>query len=135
MIKPILRFLLMLSLIAIVGLGILAAIAWSVWPLDGTTFAIDRESIALSGLQGWHPLAAVAFGVVAAIVGICIAILAVSFALLCTALGLGLALLAVAGSLGLVAAPFLLIGWLVWRLARPRPAPAASPSAGALPAA
>jgi hypothetical protein len=135
MIKSILRFLLTLALIAIVGLGVLAVIAWSVWPLDGTSFAIDREGLTLSGLQGWHPLAAVGFGIVAAVVGICIAILAVSFALVSTALGLGLALLAVAGSLGLVATPFLLVGWLVWRLARPRPMPAASPAAGALPAA
>ncbi|RZU01207.1 hypothetical protein [Rivibacter subsaxonicus] len=49
--------------------------------------------------------------------------------LLALALGIGLPLLAVFGVLAVLASPLLLLGWLVWRLVRGGPAPAAPAAA------
>ena len=44
------------------------------------------------------------------------------------ALGIAFGLLTAAASVALVLSPFALIGWLLWRLFRERPAPVAAPS-------
>jgi len=106
-----------LLLLAIVFAALLAA-AWFALPLDGTTITVDGETFSLADLSGWEVAALFAFGVAAALVALIVAAAAVAFGLVVALLGIGVGILATVASLALVASPFLLVGWLVWRAVR-----------------
>ena len=115
---------LLLSLTVVVAVAV--AIAWAVLPLDGITVTVDGRTFALADLQGWR--AAVAFSIAAALVVIAIV---VASTLAIVSLGFGVigmvfGLLTAAASLTLVLSPFALVGWLVWRHVRERPAAVAA---------
>jgi hypothetical protein len=113
-----------LALLAMVVAALLA-VAWLAFPLDGTTITIDGETFSLANLSGWQVVAIFAFGVAVALAALLVAAVAVLLALVVAVLGIAVGVLATVASLALVASPFLLIGWLVWRAVRkPRPAAA-----------
>jgi hypothetical protein len=108
--------------------AVLLAMAWATLPLDGVTVTVHGQSFALAELQGVR--AAVAFCIAVAVV-----VIAIVAALTMALVGLGFGvigmvfgLLTAAASLALVLSPFALIGWLLWRALRERPAPVASTS-------
>ena len=108
--------------VALVVAGLLAA-AWSMLPLDGTALVLDGERFSLADLHGTR--AALFSAVVVAVV-----VAVVSAAIVAGVVGLGVGLLSLAfggvvvvGTLAIVALPFALAAWLVWRLVRARPAP------------
>jgi hypothetical protein len=106
-----------LLLLAVVVAAVLAVSLYAL-PLDGTTVTVDGETFSLANVSASQAVAAFAIAVVATVVGLIIAALAIAFALLVAALGIGIGLLATVASLALVASPFLLLGWLVWRAVR-----------------
>jgi hypothetical protein len=111
-----------LILLPIVALTIMALV-WSMTSLDPMSVTIDGETVALSGISGWHAALLVIALASTVLLGLVIAALAVVFVLGIAALGIVVAVLATAAALALVSSPLLLIGWLIWRLARPAPAP------------
>jgi len=118
---------LLVLVIAIVVVAAAIAAAWAAWPLDGTTLWIDGEHFSLADLSGGHAAAAFAIALVATVAALALAACAVVVGLAVAALGIAVGVLATAASLALVAAPFVLVGWLVWRaLRKPRPPPAAA---------
>ena len=106
-----------LLLLAIVVTRALA-VAWQALPLDGTTITIDGERFSLGSLSGGHAAAAFAIGVVVTMAALVVAAVAIVFAIVVAALGVGLGVVATVASLALVASPFLIVGWLVWRAVR-----------------
>jgi len=117
-----------LALLAIF-IAALLAVAWFALPLDGTTITIDGETFSLADLSAWQVVATFAFGVAVALAALLVAAVAVLLALVVAVLGIGVGVLATVASLALVASPFLLVGWLVWRAVRkPRPAATAAPA-------
>ena len=111
MIKTLSRALAIGLLMLTVVVTILMAAAWTTLPLAGThAFLFFVGAVA-----------AVAIALVAAfaltVFGLCLG-----------ALGIAVGLVATIASLALVVAPFALIGWLLWRLLRGRPAPAIATS-------
>ena len=117
-----------LLLLAIVIAAVLAVSLYAL-PLDGTTVTVDGETFSLGNVSASQAVAAFAIAVVATVVGLIVAAFAIAFALLVAALAIGIAILATVASLALVASPFLLVAWLVWRAVRgPRHA---SPSTAA----
>ncbi|MDQ2736859.1 MAG: hypothetical protein ABI330_18675 [Caldimonas sp.] len=113
------RALVTLFLLALLALVAVLAVAWVALPLDHTTITVDGETVALSGLGGWHAGAVILVAALAVLIGLIVAALAVVFAFALAALGVVVALVAVLASLALVASPFLFIGWLIWLLVRP----------------
>ena len=108
--------------------AVLVAVAWAVFPLGRITLAFDGTTYSLADLHGWDAvlvfLAAVAV-VVAALVA---AFGAVVLALAVGAIGLSVGLLATVASIAIVVGPFVLVGWLLWRVVRRHP-PAATVAA------
>jgi hypothetical protein len=110
------------TLLLVLGLVIAAllAAAWAMLPLEHVALTLDGESFSLADLHG---TSAVLF-FVAAVAVMMSAFVAVMFAVV-VGLGFGaIGLVATIASLALIAAPFILVGWLVWRALRARPAPA-----------
>ena len=101
--------------------AVLVATVWAALPLDGVSVTVDGETFSFAGLEG--PRAAFYFliAVVAIVVAILATLAIVVVGLALGALGVAFGLLATLASLALVAAPFVLIGWIVWRLLRQRP--------------
>jgi hypothetical protein len=85
-----------LLVLTIVVAAALAA-AWIALPLDGTTITIALVVT----------LAALVVAAIAVVLGLAVAVL-----------GIAVGVLATVASLALVASPFLLVGWLVWRAVR-----------------
>ncbi len=115
------RALMALILFALVALVILLCLCGSLLPLGHITVAIDGDTISLSGISGWQAalvITALAVGVLLVLV---VAALAVVFALGVAAIGGALGLLVAVVTLALLTSPLLLVGWLIWRLARPAP--------------
>jgi len=105
----------------LLGAAIALAIAHSdPHALGQALIRIDGNEITLAGLDA-HPLAALLAGIVVALVGLVIVPLAICVPLVAIAFGLAVALLAIAGTAALLFSPLLLLGWIVWRLARPAP--------------
>lgn len=113
------RFLVTAMAAVLVTLIVVLALAWSALPLEQTTITIDGESVALSGLDGWHGAIIIVAGAVAVLLGLVVAVLAVVVALGAAALGVAIALAAVLTVLALVGSPLVFLGWLVWLAVRP----------------
>jgi|KBSMisStandDraft_5_1062788.scaffolds.fasta_scaffold1072261_1 hypothetical protein len=119
-----------LLLLAIVIAAVLAVSLYAL-PLDGTTVTVDGETFSLANISASQAVAAFAVAVVATVAGLIVAAVAIAFALLVAALGIGIGILATVASLALVASPFLLVGWLVWRAVRAPRQASAPPTAPA----
>jgi hypothetical protein len=102
--------------------AVLIATAWFALPLDGVTVTAHGQSFSLADLQGPQIVVAFCIAVAAVVVAIVAALTMVVVGLAFGALGLAFGLLTAAASLAFVLSPFALIGWLLWRLFRERPA-------------
>ena len=90
--------------------------------LGQAVISIDGDRVTFSELHG-HPLVGFAVGTAVALVALVLVPIVVCVPLLAVALALAVAVLALAGTAALVLSPLLILGWIVWRLARPgRPA-------------
>jgi hypothetical protein len=105
--------------------AMLLATAWWVLPLDGVTMTVRGETYSLADLHGPRAVVAFCIAVAAVVIALIAAPVMVVVSIGFGALGLAFGLLTAAASLALVVAPFALIGWLLWRLFRERPAPSA----------
>ena len=110
---------LLLTLTAVVAALMIAA--WTMLPLDGTAITIDGERFSLADLTGRHAAAVFVIALAAVVFGLVVALVATVFGLGLGAVGLAFGGLVAAGTLALVAAPFALVLWLMWRLVRSRP--------------
>ena len=110
---------LLVLVIAIVVVAAAIAAAWAAWPLDGTTLWIDGEHFSLADLSGGHAAAAFAIALVAALVAV---VVGIGFGVV----GMAFGVLSAAASVALVLSPFVLVGWLLWRLLGNRSAKVAS---------
>ena len=113
---------LLLLLVAVVAA--LMAAAWTVLPLDAVALTLHGQTISLADLHGGQALLAFGLAVGIVVIAAIAALAAVALGLAFAALGLAIGLLATLGSLALAAAPFVFVGWLLWRLVRPRPSAA-----------
>ncbi len=111
-----------LLLIFVLVVALVLAAAWAAIPFDGTTITVDGETFRLADLTGSHPVVFFTIAVAAVVFALLVALSATAFGLGLGALGLAFGLLVTLGTVALVAAPFALALWLLWRLARPRPA-------------
>jgi hypothetical protein len=111
-------------LVLIAAATMLILTAWTTLPLDRVTVAIDGETHSLADLQGGHAAAFLAAAVALLVVAPIATGLAIGVGLAFAALGIATGLAAAAAALALAASPLLLLGWLLWRLLRSRPAPA-----------
>jgi hypothetical protein len=99
-------------------IGCAIAAAWSALPLDQATIVIDDETLSLPSLGGWQAALALTLAVLAVLVAGIVAAGGVAIAIAAAVLGIAVAAITVVVSLLLVASPVLIVGWLVWRLAR-----------------
>lgn len=107
-------------LLSVVGIATIVATGGD--PLAHAVISVNDHDVALSGLQGNLPLL-VLVGLVVAVVLVVIVPLAVGIPLVLIGFGLALGVLAITAATALLLSPLILIGWLIWRLARPaRPA-------------
>lgn len=123
-----LKLLLVVGIVALVlsAAGTLAIVAWPDGPIGHAVVAVGDHEVVLSDLYGGGALVALA-GLVVAVVLVVVVPLAVAVPLLAIGIGLALGFVAVAGTVALLLSPLILLGWLIWRLARPaRPAPLAT---------
>jgi hypothetical protein len=102
----------------VVAIGLVAAGATWLLPLDHGVITIDGDTITLGALHGTDWLVALLLVVAAVLIVVLIVPIAVLVPLLAAALGLGVALLAMLGAAALVMSPLLLLVWIIWRLAR-----------------
>jgi hypothetical protein len=107
-----------MTLVVALILGATIAALWLALPLEGTTISIDGETFSLANLSGGELALAFVAAVLASLLALAIGALAAVLGLAAGAIGIGLGILAAVAALALVASPFLLIGWLVWRAVR-----------------
>ena len=97
--------------------------AWTLLPLDHTSITIGGETYSLADLSGTNVVAFFVIAVVVVVFALVAAIGATVFGLGIGALGVAFGLVVTIGTLALVASPFALVIWLVWRFVRTRSAP------------
>jgi hypothetical protein len=118
------RVVALLLLALAVVIGALVAAAWAILPLDNVSVTWHGDTFSLADLHGTNALLFFIVVVAALLFALVAAMLAIVVGLGFGAIGMAVGTLAMVASLALVAAPFVLIAWLVWRLLRTRPAPA-----------
>jgi hypothetical protein len=123
MMKSWIRVLAIALLVLTLVVAALITMAWFSLPLDGITITVHGQTFSLADLQGPQVAFALAIAVAAVVVAIVAALVMVIVGLVFGALGLAFGLLTAAASLAVVLSPFALIGWLLWRASRARPAP------------
>ena len=101
-----------------IAIGCAIAAAWSALPLDQATIIIDGETVSVPSLGGWHAALVLAMVGLAVLVAGIVAAGGIAIAIVAAVLGIAVAAIAVIVSMLLVASPVLIVGWLVWRLAR-----------------
>jgi len=113
-----------MSLVLVIVVAAIVAALWLALPLVSTTISIDGESFSLANLSGGELVLAFVAAVLASLAALAVGALATALGLAAGALGIGIGLLATVAVLALLASPFLVVGWLVWRAARrPRALP------------
>jgi hypothetical protein len=99
------------------------AAAWFTLPLEGVTITTAGQTYSLVDLmQGPRGVVLFLVAVAAVVIAIVAALSMVVVGLGFGAIGLVFGLLTAVASLAVVVAPIALIGWLLWRLFRQRPA-------------
>jgi len=110
---------LLLLLVVVLGAAIATLLATAdPQALGHAVIRIDGDQIAFADLHA-HPLAAMLAGIVGALVAVVVVQLAICVPLLAVVFGLACALIAIAGAAAIVLSPLLLVGWILWRVARP----------------
>ena len=113
-----------MSLVLVIVVAAIVAALWLALPLVSTTISIDGESFSLAKLSGGELALAFVAAVLASLAALAVGALATALGLAAGALGIGIGLLVTVAVLALLASPFLVVGWLVWRAARrPRALP------------
>ena len=113
-----------MSLVLVIVVAAIVAALWLALPLVSTTISIDGQSFSLANLSGGELALAFVAAVLASLAALAVGALATALGLAAGALGIGIGLLATVAVLALLASPFLVVGWLVWRAARrPRALP------------
>jgi hypothetical protein len=121
-IKTLSRALAIGLLVLTVVVTVLMAAAWTTLPLDRVALDLHGESFSLADLADTHAFLFFVGAVATVVIALVVAFVFTIFGLCLGALGIAIGLLATIGSLALVVAPFVLIGWLIWRLLRREPA-------------
>ena len=103
--------------------AVLLTMAWFSLPLDEITVSVHGQTFSLADLQGPQVAIGLCIAVAAVVLAIVVALILVVVGLALGALGLAFGLLTAAASLAVMLAPLALIGWLLWRVFRGRPAP------------
>jgi hypothetical protein len=124
MIKTSLRVLGIGLLVLTAIVAALMAAAWATLPLDQISISLHGETFSLADLSGSSAVLFFVLGVAAVVIAVIIGLSAAVVGLTLGALGVAFGLLVTVAVLALVASPFALVIWLVWRAVRPRPAPA-----------
>jgi hypothetical protein len=112
------RALAVLLVVVAAFVAVLVAVAWAVLPLDRIALAIDGATYSLADLHGWDVVLAFLAVVAAVVLALVVALGAIVLAMAVGAIGLGVGLLAAVASVAVVVAPFVVVGWLLWRLLR-----------------
>jgi hypothetical protein len=115
-----------LLLLILLAVAVVLASLWSLASLDHLAITVDGDTLALSGIGGWHAALLVVALVAAVLLALVAAALAVVLVLGIAALGVAVGGFTTIAALAIAASPLLLIGWLIWRLVRPAPAPRAA---------
>ena len=105
-------------LVVAIAIGVSFAVLLSILPLDRATLVIDGERVSLPPLGGWQAGLALTMALLAVLLA---ALIAIVIAVAATAFGIAAAAIVVVVGLLFVASPLLLVGWIVWLIAR-RPA-------------
>ena len=107
--------------------SVLMAAAWFALPLEGITVTVDGSTYSLvDQLHGPRGIVYFFLAVVAVVIAIVAALSMTVVGIGFGALGLAFGLLTALTSLAVVAAPFVLVGWLLWRHFHQRPAAVAT---------
>ena len=117
-----LKVLLSVALLGLVlgAIGILAIAAAPGASIGHAVIAIGDHEMVLSGLVGG--MAGLAFAAfVVALVLVVVVPVAIAVPLLAVGVGLAVGFLAIAFSVALLLSPLIVVGWLIWRVARPAP--------------
>jgi len=103
------------------------AIAWFALPLDGVTVTTGGQTYSLAEqMHGPRGVVFFIIAVAAVVVAIVAALSMVVVGLGFGVIGMAFGVLTALASLAIVAAPFVLVGWLLWRFFRERPGAVAS---------
>jgi len=113
-----------LLLVLTVVVTVLMAAVWTLLPLDNVGLTVHGETFSLSDVHGTAAILFFTLSVAAVIFALVAAMVAVVVGLVFGAIGLAIGLAVTIASLALIAAPFVIVGWLVWRALKARPAPA-----------
>ncbi|HZV92024.1 MAG TPA: hypothetical protein VFF72_02340 [Caldimonas sp.] len=119
---PWIRVLLAIAALATLALIAAAALLGSTLPWPNATFTADGQTLAIGGVAGWHVALALIGVALAVLIGLVVVVLAVAFGLGVAALAVAAVVIAALAALAFVLSPLLVLGWLLWRLVRPRPA-------------
>jgi hypothetical protein len=111
-------------LVVTLVVALLMATAWSLLPLDNIGLTLHGETFSLADLHGTSAVLFFVVAVAAILIALIATVIAVVVGLAFAALGIAIGLLATVAALTLVAAPFALIVWALWRLVRTRSTPA-----------
>jgi hypothetical protein len=122
------RALAVLLVVVAAFVAVLVAVAWAVLPLDRIALAIDGATYSLADLHGWDVVLAFLAAVAAVVLALVVALGAIVLAMAVGAIGVGVGLLAAVASVVVVVAPFVVVGWLLWRLLRRRRSTATVPA-------
>lgn len=111
-----------IALVVAIAIGVSIAVVLSALPLDQATVLIDGERIELPAASGWQAVLVLTMVMLAVLL---VGLIAVAIAIAATACGVAVAAIVVIVTLLFCASPLLLIGWLIWLLARrpSKPAP------------
>ena len=103
---------------------LLMAAAWTALPLEHVAITLHGETFSLADLSGSSAVLVFVLAVTAVVLAVLAGLAAAVVGLSVGAIGVAFGLLVTVATLAVVASPFALIVWLIWRALRPRPAPA-----------
>jgi hypothetical protein len=102
---------------------LLMAAAWTTLPLEHVAITFRGETFSLADLSGSSAVLVFVLAVAAVVLAVLVGLAAAVVGLSVGATGIAFGLLVTVATLAVVASPFALIVWLIWRVLRPRSAP------------
>ena len=102
-------------LVVAIAIGVSVVAVSYALPLDQTTLVIDGERVNLPAVSGWQATLALTLALLAVLLA---SLIAIAIGIAAAALGVAVAAIVVTLTMLLLASPVLLIGWLIWLLAR-----------------